>query len=930
MSPGHTLVIPRRLIATWFDATLEERVAIFELVDDVKRSLDAELRPDGYNIGINAGETAGQTVMHLHVHVIPRFRGDVDDPRGGVRHVIPGKGNYLADASPPLATGGMDDPFLRHLIPLFARATDVAILAAFVRHSGLHLLRRHVFLALARGARVRLLTGDYLQITQAAALTALLKWTEASAALTEDGAEAEHPRGTFEARIVEAAALEGGTRAFHPKSWRLEGPGFGAAFVGSSNISDSALLTGVEWNLRVDRYHDPDAYRAVTSAFEHWWARALPLSASWIEDYDRRAQQTAASLPVFFDQEDTELLDLPPPPHSIQREALAALQKSRENEGRRRALVVLATGLGKTYLAAFDIAAWAEARGRLPRVLVLAHREEILLQTEKTLRHVLRDRAPRLVWFAGSADDLDGDVVFASVQKLSRPEHLARIAPGSFDYAIVDEVHHGAAPTYRTILDRLDPGFLLAPRKDALEQLAAGKLDALCAVDLFNEGIDLPELDRVVMLRPTESPVVFLQQLGRGLRIAPGKERLVVLDFVGNHRVFLDRVRMLIALGPEPADLRDFLTAARAVRLPTGCSVDLELEAKALLLSLLPARGKSEVERVYRDTRDARGERPTAGELYRMGYRPGALRSTHEGWFDFVAAEGDLSEPERRVLGAAGAWFRHLEITPMSKCYKMVTLEALLEEDGALLNGLPVVDLARRCPSRSWWTSFAPKRSARASESGSMTPRSPPRSASKRRPGAAAPEVTSSSALKTKRPAPSSPRTGFVSRSTIADRVRPPSCSRACPTRKPGGTGVSPDTARTTISGRAPGSTMKRIETSEVAGRRARSPWAPVSARRRSWRSSSADLARAPFSSGAASAVESSARLRAAGYESTAGPAALPNARYRWSILAGSWLPATTSRGAAAFSTSRGSIACAISKGRRRIRRGGLTRAGPC
>ncbi|WP_437626878.1 HIT family protein [Sorangium sp. So ce1151] len=121
VSPGHTLVIPRRLVSTWFDATAEERAAIFEFVDAVKRQLDQELRPDGYNIGINAGEAAGQTVMHLHVHVIPRFRGDVDDPRGGVRHVIPGKGNYLAGRPSPLATGGADDPFLRHIAPIFAR-----------------------------------------------------------------------------------------------------------------------------------------------------------------------------------------------------------------------------------------------------------------------------------------------------------------------------------------------------------------------------------------------------------------------------------------------------------------------------------------------------------------------------------------------------------------------------------------------------------------------------------------------------------------------------------------------------------------------------------------------------------------------------------------------------------------------------------------
>lgn len=94
VSPGHTLVVPRRLVQTWFEASQEEQTALFDLIGVVKLALDAELRPDGYNIGFNVGEAAGQTVMHLHVHVIPRFRGDVPDPRGGVRHVIPTRGNW--------------------------------------------------------------------------------------------------------------------------------------------------------------------------------------------------------------------------------------------------------------------------------------------------------------------------------------------------------------------------------------------------------------------------------------------------------------------------------------------------------------------------------------------------------------------------------------------------------------------------------------------------------------------------------------------------------------------------------------------------------------------------------------------------------------------------------------------------------------------
>ncbi|MBI5611363.1 MAG: HIT family protein [Deltaproteobacteria bacterium] len=110
VSPGHTLVVPRREVATWFDATREEQVAILELVDAVKAQLDAELQPAGYNVGFNAGVAAGQTVMHLHVHVIPRFTGDVEDPRGGVRHVMPGKGSYLKTGVPPSTDFGCQAP----------------------------------------------------------------------------------------------------------------------------------------------------------------------------------------------------------------------------------------------------------------------------------------------------------------------------------------------------------------------------------------------------------------------------------------------------------------------------------------------------------------------------------------------------------------------------------------------------------------------------------------------------------------------------------------------------------------------------------------------------------------------------------------------------------------------------------------------------
>ncbi len=95
VSPGHALLVPRRHIATWFESNAQERTALVAAMDVAKAIIDKHHRPDGYNIGVNCGAAAGQTVFHLHMHLIPRFLGDVADPRGGVRHVIPDKGNYF-------------------------------------------------------------------------------------------------------------------------------------------------------------------------------------------------------------------------------------------------------------------------------------------------------------------------------------------------------------------------------------------------------------------------------------------------------------------------------------------------------------------------------------------------------------------------------------------------------------------------------------------------------------------------------------------------------------------------------------------------------------------------------------------------------------------------------------------------------------------
>ena len=158
VSPGHVLVTTRRIVKTWFDATDEEQAALMALVKEAKRLLDLRLDPKsvGYNVGFNSGGAAGQTVPHVHIHVIPRNLGDMPDPRGGVHHIIPDKGNYLtgnkakSSARPALTltTGHPHTPLWKSLGQRVFGAAEVDLLASFIQPSGLDLIQSLVFAAL--------------------------------------------------------------------------------------------------------------------------------------------------------------------------------------------------------------------------------------------------------------------------------------------------------------------------------------------------------------------------------------------------------------------------------------------------------------------------------------------------------------------------------------------------------------------------------------------------------------------------------------------------------------------------------------------------------------------------------------------------------------------------------------------------------------
>jgi superfamily II DNA or RNA helicase/diadenosine tetraphosphate (Ap4A) HIT family hydrolase/HKD family nuclease len=833
VSDGHSLVIPRRVITSWWDATAYEKLALFELVDTVKAELDRLHSPDGYNVGFNSGVAAGQTIGHLHIHVIPRYHGDMEDPRGGIRHVMPGRGNYLNPSPPvgakPTLVTPLDGRLRRKLIQCLVDSDydHIDLAVSFVMQSGLNLIARHIDDALGRGARIRLLTTDYGLITDAGALGFFLD---------RMGDQGE---GDLAVRIFSDPST-----SYHPKAYlfRSSTTGAGVAFVGSSNLSRSALTSGVEWNLETVHLEE------LIQEFETLWAdpRTVPLDGDWLSEYDEvrrlRAQeavrrfdgigvvsddpsQTSASHGEHQVEVGPEAaIDdavVAPTPTDVQAEALAALEDTR-TEGHQAGLVVMATGLGKTWLAAFD-----SSRPQFRRVLFVAHRDEILKQARDVYRRVRPSGS--LTLFTGEERDPDGDVVFASVQSLHR--NLHRFSADQYDYIVVDEFHHAVAPTYRRVLAHFRPRFVLgltatpdradaadllalcsdnlvyecglvegvnrkllcpfeyhaipdvadyanipwrsgrfdpeelttrvatidranqvldewrrhngaerralgfcssivhadfmaehfrragvdavavhsgptsAPRTDALERLADGDVRVVFTVDLFNEGIDIPGIDLVLLLRPTESPIVFFQQLGRGLRLSEGKDRLRAVDLVGNHRSFLLKARLLASLAGrihltdrEAVEFlkreRDHL-ADRSADLPEGCFMVVAPEVVDMLDEL--SRRTTERDRLVALARqwvdDHAGQRPTALELALVHGRAFNLKRRDGGWFGFLSRHGFLEPVEEQTVRIAGEYLAHIEHDNYTKSWKLVTL-AVMARSGQLRSGMSVGELA--------------------------------------------------------------------------------------------------------------------------------------------------------------------------------------------------------------------------------------------
>jgi len=791
VSPGHALIIPKRHVADWFHASQSEQVSLMAAVERCKEIIVEKNSPSGFNIGINCGRSAGQTIFHLHVHLIPRYDGDVSNPVGGVRNVIPGQGDYLHVAEKTLhgqdysqcnLIRGGDDYLLPHLRSDLDRAQSADWAVAFVQRSGLDLVYGHLQDLLSRGGRVRVLTGDYLDITDPDALAQLLD--------LGDG--------------IDLRVFEAGNTSFHPKVYIFQqATGHGTAYVGSSNLSRAALTHGIEWNYRVIPSSDGRGFSDVQHSFEDLFnhPKTCSVDLEWINAYRQRRRPVD---PTHVPDLPPEPIEPPPEPHLVQQHALAALKATRL-AGYEAGLVVLATGLGKTWLSAFD-----SNSPEFNRILFVAHRDEILNQAMHTFRRIRP--TSKLGKYTGEEKVADADVLFASIQTLGRAKHLKQFASDAFDYIIVDEFHHAAARTYRQLIEYFKPKFLLgltatpertdggdllglcqenlvfrkdmikgieaqllcpfkyygvpdcvdytnvpwrssrfdeeeltraiatekraanaleqyqerggtrtlgfccskqhadfmakffnehdvrsvavhsgstsSPRASSLEALNEGRIDLIFAVDMFNEGLDVPNIDTVLMLRPTESSTVWLQQFGRGLRRSRNKTHLNVIDYIGNHRSFLVKVRSLLqpllAIGNSDSEINNGLKQIQngTADFPEGCEITYDLEAIETLQGLLRIRADDDaITTFYEDFRQRFGQRPTASEVFHSGYNPRSLQKSHGSWLRFVNGMGDLTAGEVQVMQVAGEFLDAVGATPMTKSFKMLVLLALLNLD---------------------------------------------------------------------------------------------------------------------------------------------------------------------------------------------------------------------------------------------------------
>lgn len=602
-----------------------------------------------------------------------------------------------------LFTGAPAKPQLSvELLAEMRSADRVDVLVSFIKNSGFRILKSGFDSLRDRNVPVRIITTTYMGASDAEAIQCLAEYPNVELKVSYD---------------TDSTRLHAKAYYFYRES------GFSTSYVGSSNMSNPAMTGGLEWNIKATQVDLPNILRAFEAEFAAYWNNAKFLT--YRDEQDQPKLRQALQIGRQGQSPATQLVLFDITPRAYQQRILDELEAERTVRGYRRNLLVAATGTGKTVISAFDYKRFCESKdGSRPKLLFLAHREEILSQGLQTYRHVLKDPGFGQQMGGSVGDPTSMDQLFCTIQTANSREIWKQLGSGYYDFIVIDEAHHtpadsyadlltGFAPTIllgmtatpermdgKSILDYFDNRIaaelrlpealeekLLCPfqyfcvsdpvsisdnsfwnqgkydpsalerayvdehatadirlkailsslerynfgnigqikglgfcvtirhaeymadsfnkagissvsltsrtpdevRNAAIQKLRSGELKFIFTVDLFNEGVDIPEANLVLFLRPTDSLTVFLQQLGRGLRHARGKECLLVLDFVAQmHRKYrIDR--KFAALLPSRRFNIQKEVESGFPHMPAGCTIQLEKQAMEQVVANIKA-----------------------------------------------------------------------------------------------------------------------------------------------------------------------------------------------------------------------------------------------------------------------------------------------------------------------------------------------------
>lgn len=528
---------------------------------------------------------------------------------------------------PTLLTNTNQKKVLSTIVDQLLECKSFIISVSFITYSGVNLLLETFSRLEAKGVSGKILTGDYLHFTQPKALKTLNAFKNIEVKLITD-------------------------KDFHAKGYFFESDDNWNIIVGSSNLTQSALTKTEEWNIRFSSYKKGKLISDILETFFALWELTPPLTQI-LEDYSiiyNQTQNTNKLKSKLYAQyiENQKYNQESYIPNKMQIKALSSLAKIHQ-AGENKALIISATGSGKTVLSAYDVKAFNPKR-----ILFIVHRQTIAIKSLNTFKQVMPDKSYGLL--TGDHKDLHADYIFATIQTLVT--HLQMFDQYHFDYIIIDEVHHGGAKTYQEVFNYFKPSFnlgmsatpqrtdgfdifamynntiayeyhlfdalnenILTPfhyfgvtditindqivdekttinnltsklrvkhiiekikfygydgdklhglmfvssseegyllssqlnsnglktifigakdsqqkRLNIIEQFENGHFDYIITVDIFNEGIDIPCVNQIVLLRPTKSAIIYTQQIGRGLRKHDQKEFVVIIDFIGNYK----------------------------------------------------------------------------------------------------------------------------------------------------------------------------------------------------------------------------------------------------------------------------------------------------------------------------------------------------------------------------------------------------------